>query len=150
MYIYNIIQQFFGPLCAEFFSGTIKMLFLLFLQCWNSTRSWNLSLWKISTHLSNEVNIMAAYDLTMQGARASTAMVLPMFSWNVLATAPEGLIRALHFALNCDAVSCYSVNDWPVNGKQTNSIYLAWCLLIWNPFLFPAFKFVRAFEFVYT
>ena len=34
---------------------------------------------------------MAADDLVMQGARASTVMTLTQFFWNIPVSAPEGL-----------------------------------------------------------
>ena len=41
--------------------------------------------------LSCMVNIMASNVLVMQGARASAAIVLTLFPWNILILAPEGL-----------------------------------------------------------
>ena len=52
---------------------------------------WNTSAWKIRTYLSYRVNIMAADDLVMQGARASAGMVLTSFSWNILVSVTSGL-----------------------------------------------------------
>ena len=44
------------------------------------------------THLLFVVNAMAADDLAMEEARASAAIELTYFSWNILVSAPEGLI----------------------------------------------------------
>ena len=48
---------------------------------------------------------MAAEELVMQGARASTAMALTYFAWNILDWAPERVTDSVHalFALFCDA-----------------------------------------------
>ena len=54
--------------------------------------SRNPSLWKTKTCTSPLANTMAADVLGMQGARASTAMVLIQF---FLSSAPEGLILLL-------------------------------------------------------
>ena len=39
------------------------------------------------------VNTMDSHDLAMQGARASAAMVLTQSSQNILASAPEWLMK---------------------------------------------------------
>ena len=45
------------------------------------------------------VNTMATDDLATQGARASAAMVLTTFCWNILASAPEGLAQSSYDAI---------------------------------------------------
>ena len=51
---------------------------------------------EILTHNRQEpvyhtVNNMAAYDLALQGAKASVAMILTYLSWNIPDSLPEGL-----------------------------------------------------------
>ena len=43
------------------------------------------------SHLAYVINIMAADDLAMQGARASTAMIFSSLAQNILFSASEGL-----------------------------------------------------------
>ena len=48
---------------------------------WFDTGSWNPSSCKARTYVLYLVNIMAADDLAMQGARASETMILIMLNW---------------------------------------------------------------------
>ena len=65
-----------GPLCED-----------KILAVWGL----NSSLWKPKIFILHSLYHMAADSLVTQGARASAAMVLTHFSWNILASVPEGL-----------------------------------------------------------
>ena len=65
--------------------------FCIIAQYTDGTGCWNPSLCKTRNSSSCIVNTMAADGLVMQGARASGAMVLTKFSWNILVSAPEEL-----------------------------------------------------------
>ena len=60
-------------------------------QGWNGTGCWNASSWKTWSHLS-WVDTMVADDLAPCVARASATMASTWLSWNILVSAPEGLI----------------------------------------------------------
>ena len=59
----------------------------------------NVRTWKTRIHTSYIVSTVAADDLATYVARASAAMVLTWCSWNIPASAPEGL-RLLSFDSN--------------------------------------------------
>ena len=54
----------------------------IYLRHWNITDYWNSykEVWMIRISTMYTVDIMGAYDLTMQGARASAAIVCPQYS----------------------------------------------------------------------
>ena len=55
--------------------------------------SWIPSLWNTSTYLSSVINTIAADVLATQGARVSAVMVLTPISWDILVSAPEGMMQ---------------------------------------------------------
>ena len=72
---------------------------------------WDPSPWKTGPHVSYIVNIVTADDLATQGARASVAMVLTYFSWNIPVSTPEGLIffKFLTFTVYMQVQFCVQV-----------------------------------------
>ena len=86
------IAKFMGPTWGP--SGSCRPQMGPMLAPWTLLSGiciWNPTSWKPRTCLSYKVNMMAADDLVMKGARASAAMVLTSFSCNNPASAPEGL-----------------------------------------------------------
>ena len=51
-------------------------LFSIISRCWDKESTWNPSSWKTRIYSSYIVNTVAADDLAMHGARASSAMLL--------------------------------------------------------------------------
>ena len=61
-----------------FFDGRMYVCGIqLFKKQWHDTGGWNPSSYKKWTYLLYIVNIIAVDGLAMQGARASTTMILP-------------------------------------------------------------------------
>ena len=59
--------------------------------CWDGGGAWNFSSWKTRTSRYFVVNTMVADDLATQGVRVLAAMILTYFSWNIPASASDGL-----------------------------------------------------------
>ena len=84
-------SQIFNPCCSEFIWENAS--FAIISQ---HTGSGNPPLWKKPTHLSYILNIIAADALATSVARASAAMVLTNFSWNIPAL-PKRFHKFLNF-----------------------------------------------------
>ena len=69
-------------------------IFIVISWYWDGRNS---SLWKTTICLSCIINTMAADDLSIQGARASLAMLWTLFSGNAPYSAPEGVNYTSHF-----------------------------------------------------
>ena len=69
-----------NSLCAKMFGWEYGYVLAFHIISWNwdGKGTLNHSSWKMTTSLSYAANTMVADDMTMQGARASTGMVL---SW---------------------------------------------------------------------
>ena len=68
---------------STFFCENMENIFALSYHSWTLTHNWTISSSKTKTLLSYMANVLAADDLVMQGARASTSMVMTSFSQNV-------------------------------------------------------------------
>ena len=85
-YICYTGERWVNSWCAEFIWENEKNISFSMLRY---TGTWNPSPCMTVAHLSHIINTMAADDLAMEGARASTAMVLMCLSWNILTSAPQ-------------------------------------------------------------
>ena len=115
------IFPYLNPSCARFILKKHKGIFAfsIILQHWGGSSYWIPPSKQIRTCPSYTVSTMAANGLVMEGARASTAMVLTMFAQNILVSALEGLtiiqhlIRARFLSLAWSKLRLCSANYRP-------------------------------------
>ena len=85
--------QWVNPCCAELNLRHIELYLHLLnssiSQYWNDTGRWNLSLWKKRNCLHYIFITMVADDQAIQGAKASVAAGLTLFSWNIWVSVPQ-------------------------------------------------------------